>query len=206
MSLPFKQESVCSSAGNRPQDPISHLVQLQQSRKEKEPIFTVISEKGIPRQPEFIVQVTVGTLVATGIGARKKEAKRAAALRALEALGVGMGSEINVDASVPVSQPTESKPPGKEKIFKFCKILCLIYNIILNFHTFLSTTSPLTGRQIPGLIVLPRPIENTSSTNSSTANASTPHKTVSASAAEVSPSCVNQQQSKPNKVEISLKF
>jgi hypothetical protein len=69
----------------------------------------------------------------------------------------------------------------------------------------LSTIFSLTGRQIPGLIVLPRPIENTS-TNSSTANASTPQKTVSASAAEVSPSNVNQQQSKPNKVEISFKL
>ena len=43
--------------GGRPQDPISHLVQLQQARKEKEPVFTVVSERGIPRQPEFVVQV-----------------------------------------------------------------------------------------------------------------------------------------------------
>jgi hypothetical protein len=81
-----------------------------------------------------------------------------------------------------------------------------IYKNMFYFHTSLSTTFPLTGRQIPGLIVLPRPAENASSTNSSTANVSALSKTVSASAAEVSPSNVNQQQSKPNKVEISFKL
>jgi len=70
------------------QDPISQLVQLQQSRKEKEPVFTVVSERGIPRSPEFVVKVTVGTFEATGIGAKKKDAKRAAALKALEAFGI----------------------------------------------------------------------------------------------------------------------
>lgn len=69
-------------------DPISQLVQLQQAKKEKEPIFTVLSERGIPRQPEFVVQVTAGSLTATGIGPKKKEAKRAAALKILELLGV----------------------------------------------------------------------------------------------------------------------
>lgn len=79
-----------SHIGGKPQDPISYLVQLQQGRKEKEPVFTVISERGIPRQPEFVVQVTVGSLTATGTGAKKKDAKRAAAKKALESLGVSV--------------------------------------------------------------------------------------------------------------------
>ncbi|KAI9552256.1 hypothetical protein GHT06_022618 [Daphnia sinensis] len=76
------------SLGTKPQDPISQLVQLQQARREKEPVFTVLSERGVPRQsPEFVVEVTVGSITATGVGTKKKEAKRAAALKALDALG-----------------------------------------------------------------------------------------------------------------------
>lgn len=76
------------SLGTIPQDPISQLVQLQQARREKEPVFIVLSERGIPRQsPEFVVEVTVGSITATGVGTKKKEAKRAAALKALDALG-----------------------------------------------------------------------------------------------------------------------
>lgn len=75
--------------GSKPQDPISQLVQLQQARKEKEPVFTLVCEKGSPRQsPEFVVEVIVGSVTATGVGAKKKDAKRAAAVKALEALGV----------------------------------------------------------------------------------------------------------------------
>ena len=88
-----------SHTGAKPQDPISYLVQLQQGRKEKEPVFSVISERGIPRQPEFVVQVTVGSLTATGMGAKKKDAKRAAAKKALESLGVAAEStQIEADA------------------------------------------------------------------------------------------------------------
>lgn len=88
------------------QDPISQLVQLQQSRKEKEPIFTVISERGIPRQPEFVVKVTVGSFEGTGIGTKKKDAKRAAALKALEALGVTCDN-----AREPADSPAEETMP-----------------------------------------------------------------------------------------------
>lgn len=63
-------------------------MQLQQARREKEPVFTVLSERGVPRQsPEFVVEVAVGLITATGVGTKKKEAKRAAALKALDALG-----------------------------------------------------------------------------------------------------------------------
>lgn len=59
-----------------------------QSRKEKEPVFVVISEKGIPRQPEFIVRCTVASIAVDGIGPKKRDAKRAAALKALRQLEV----------------------------------------------------------------------------------------------------------------------
>lgn len=76
-----------SCAGSKAPDPISQLVQLQQARKEKEPLFTLISEKGQRRQPEFVMQVTVGSVTEVGVGLKKKDAKRAAALKALESLG-----------------------------------------------------------------------------------------------------------------------
>ena len=94
------QETVSSSNGTnsgRTQDPISQLVQLQQSRKEKEPVFVVISEKGIPRQPEFVVRCTVASIVVEGIGPKKRDAKKAAALKALEAL---TQSDIKDESSV----------------------------------------------------------------------------------------------------------
>ena len=111
-----------SQIGSKAQDPISHLVQHQQSLKEKEPVFTVVSETGIPRQPEFIVQVAVGSLTANGTGSKKKFAKRAAAKKALELLGVkdkephdrNEDKPCTVEAAVSASQLDSSLPhsPG----------------------------------------------------------------------------------------------
>ena len=89
-------------------DPISQLVQYQQGRKEKEPTFTVISEKGVPRQPEFVVQVVVGSFVATGVGPKKKDAKRAAAIKALEALSITAESPEMVSYSKEASKNSDS--------------------------------------------------------------------------------------------------
>lgn len=88
------------SLGAKPKDPISQLVQLQQSRKEKEPTFTVKSESGVPRKsPEFVVEVSVGSITAIGVGPRKKEAKKAAALKALEVLGVKSPSSPETESA-----------------------------------------------------------------------------------------------------------
>ncbi|XP_046444046.1 double-stranded RNA-binding protein Staufen homolog isoform X1 [Daphnia pulex] len=97
--------------GTKPQDPISQLVQLQQARKEKEPVFTVLSERGIPRQsPEFVVEVAVGSVTATGVGTKKKDAKRAAALKALDALGDSSKSSASSDTSVAVETLLQDAP------------------------------------------------------------------------------------------------
>lgn len=60
-------------------NPISHLIQIQQAKKEKEPIYTLIEEKGAPRRREFVIEVNAGTMSATGSGPNKKTAKRIAA-------------------------------------------------------------------------------------------------------------------------------
>ena len=60
-------------------NPISRLIQIQQAKKEKEPIYTLIVERGLPRRREFFMKVTVGANSAVGSGPNKKVAKRAAA-------------------------------------------------------------------------------------------------------------------------------
>lgn len=38
-------------------NPISRLAQIQQARKEKEPDYVLLSERGLPRRREFVMQV-----------------------------------------------------------------------------------------------------------------------------------------------------
>ncbi|XP_062377018.1 double-stranded RNA-binding protein Staufen homolog 2 isoform X3 [Sardina pilchardus] len=68
-------------------NPISRLAQIQQAKKEKEPEYTLLSERGMPRRREFIMQVKVGGEIATGTGPNKKVAKRNAAEAMLLQLG-----------------------------------------------------------------------------------------------------------------------
>jgi dsRNA-specific ribonuclease len=60
-------------------NPISQLIQIQQSRKEKEPVYTVIEERGTARRREFVIEVSAGGITASGTGPNKKQAKRIAA-------------------------------------------------------------------------------------------------------------------------------
>ncbi|EDM11510.1 rCG30397, isoform CRA_c [Rattus norvegicus] len=68
-------------------NPISRLAQIQQARKEKEPDYVLLSERGMPRRREFVMQVKVGNEVATGTGPNKKIAKKNAAEAMLLQLG-----------------------------------------------------------------------------------------------------------------------
>lgn len=78
-----RTETECSEDVN----PISRLVQIQQAKREKEPIYALIEEKGASRRREFVMEVTVGQCSAQGIGPNKKLAKRAAAESLLTQLG-----------------------------------------------------------------------------------------------------------------------
>lgn len=60
-------------------NPISQLIQIQQARKEKEPCYTVIDERGTARRREFVIEVSASGLSATGTGPNKKIAKKTAA-------------------------------------------------------------------------------------------------------------------------------
>ncbi|XP_039610365.1 double-stranded RNA-binding protein Staufen homolog 2 isoform X3 [Polypterus senegalus] len=81
-------------------NPISRLAQIQQARKEKEPEYVLLSERGMPRRREFIMQVKVNNEVATGTGPNKKIAKRNAA----EAMLLQLGYK----ASTPIQTQTET--------------------------------------------------------------------------------------------------
>ncbi|XP_062897464.1 double-stranded RNA-binding protein Staufen homolog 1 isoform X2 [Mobula hypostoma] len=93
-------------------NPISRLAQIQQAKKEKEPEYTLMVERGLPRLREFVMRVKVGGQVAEGMGPNKKVAKRNAAEKMLELLGF----------KVPQPQPpkpalkTDEKPTLKEPV------------------------------------------------------------------------------------------
>ena len=38
-------------------NPISRLIQIQQAQKKKEPVYTLLAERGMPRRREFVMQV-----------------------------------------------------------------------------------------------------------------------------------------------------
>ena len=60
-------------------NPISQLIKIQQARKEKEPTYTVVDERGSARRREFVIEVSAGGITASGTGPNKKLAKKIAA-------------------------------------------------------------------------------------------------------------------------------
>ena len=44
-------------------NPISRLIQIQQAKKEKEPVYSLVAERGMPRRREFVMQVSEETYV-----------------------------------------------------------------------------------------------------------------------------------------------
>ncbi|KAJ8279730.1 hypothetical protein COCON_G00067960 [Conger conger] len=75
-------------------NPISRLAQIQQAKKEKEPEYVLLSERGMPRRREFIMQVKVGDELTTGTGPNKKVSKRNAAEAMLLQLGYKASSTV----------------------------------------------------------------------------------------------------------------
>ncbi|XP_040287928.1 double-stranded RNA-binding protein Staufen homolog 2 isoform X2 [Bufo bufo] len=80
-------------------NPISRLAQIQQAKKEKEPEYVLLSERGIQRRREFIMQVKVGEETATGTGPNKKTAKRNAAEAMLLQLGYKASTPVAESAA-----------------------------------------------------------------------------------------------------------
>ncbi|GAB0093202.1 Maternal effect protein staufen [Sergentomyia squamirostris] len=78
-------------------NPISKLIQIQQSKKEKEPIYNLTEERGVPRRREFVIEVKASGYTAIGIGSNKKVAKRLAAENLLNLMGFGGKEKTNGD-------------------------------------------------------------------------------------------------------------
>lgn len=68
-------------------NPISRLLRIQQARKQKDPVYTVIEERGQQRRKEFVMEVVVNGERAEGVGPNKKVAKRIAAENIMIKLG-----------------------------------------------------------------------------------------------------------------------
>lgn len=60
-------------------NPISRLMQIQQAKKDMEPVYLLLEQRGTPRRREFVMQVRVDGLMMQGTGPNKKLAKRRAA-------------------------------------------------------------------------------------------------------------------------------
>ena len=57
------------------------------TKKEREPIYQVISERSVARKKEFVMQCTINDKIATGMGPNKKTAKKNAAENMLRTMG-----------------------------------------------------------------------------------------------------------------------
>lgn len=104
------QEPRSESEAAEKVNPISRLVQIQQAKREKEPVYNLIEEKGGPRRREFVMEVTMGQHSAQGMGPNKKLAKRAAAEALLAQLGYSKPQPTKPSIKTGESETTESKP------------------------------------------------------------------------------------------------
>ncbi|TRZ00519.1 hypothetical protein DNTS_017974, partial [Danionella cerebrum] len=96
-------------------NPISRLAQIQQAKKEKEPEYTLVTERGLPRRREFVMQVSVSGQNAEGMGPSKKVAKRNAAEKMLELLGFKVPQPqppkpaLKTEEKVPIKKPGDGR-------------------------------------------------------------------------------------------------
>uniref|UniRef100_A0A672QKQ4 Double-stranded RNA-binding protein Staufen homolog 1 n=1 Tax=Sinocyclocheilus grahami TaxID=75366 RepID=A0A672QKQ4_SINGR len=93
-------------------NPISRLAQIQQAKKEKEPEYTLVTERGLPRRREFVMQVSVAGQNAEGMGPSKKVAKRNAAEKMLELLGFKVPQPQPPKPALKMDEKAPAKKPG----------------------------------------------------------------------------------------------
>jgi len=160
----IKADTAESSDSKQSINPISRLIQIQQAKKEKEPVYTMIDERGLPRRREFFIKVSVGNLSAVGSGPNKKVAKRAAAENFLQQTGY--------------SQP--SAPPPSKSSLKTSSDPSDLNNKKLTFkdEVYQSDTDGLSGgssgRQVvPGIIYLDDKARNSQQVNDGNCSLST---------------------------------
>ncbi|KAK9504760.1 hypothetical protein O3M35_008951 [Rhynocoris fuscipes] len=96
-------------------NPISRLIQIQQAKKEREPVYTLREERGIPRRREFIMEVKMGEHSFVGSGPNKKIAKRNAAEGLLQQLGYSSPTVSRTGHPLPQQHPPKQVRFSDEK-------------------------------------------------------------------------------------------
>merc|ERR1712117_318435 len=137
-------------------NPISRLIQIQQARKEKEPVYTLVAERGVPRRREFVMQVQVGQQHTTGSGPNKKLAKRAAAEALLQLLGYSRPSLQPSKPAIKTGPEIERQDKGKKLTF-VDEVVCTDLDLGLGVAGHAGHPPPAGsgGRQlVPGLLYI----------------------------------------------------
>ncbi|KAJ8979892.1 hypothetical protein NQ317_017515 [Molorchus minor] len=96
-------------------NPISRLIQIQQANKEREPIYTVLEERGAPRRREFVIEASVNGHSCTGVGPNKKVAKRNAAEALLAELGYACPGTNNAKMGMKPEKEEPATVAGGDK-------------------------------------------------------------------------------------------
>lgn len=116
---PISQETKYDERDNSDEmNPISRLIQIQQAKKEREPVYTLREERGLPRRREFIMEVTVGKHSYIGSGPNKKVAKRNAAEGLLQQLGYASPTLSRSGHQLPQSQSQQSQSQPSQQQHK----------------------------------------------------------------------------------------
>lgn len=115
-------------------NPISRLIQIQQAKKEKEPVYSLVAERGVPRRREFVMQVQVGDKNCSGTGPNKKLAKRNAAEAMLQLLGY---SRPSPQPGKPAIKSGEHSGHGEKKV------------------SFCDQEEPAVRQPMPGVLLMP---------------------------------------------------
>lgn len=98
-------------------NPISRLIQIMQAQKKKEPVYTLLAEKGLPRRREFVMQCQVDETISQGVGPNKKLAKRNAAESMLQMLGFSRPSPQPSKPAIKSAQSAEGSASDKKVTF-----------------------------------------------------------------------------------------
>lgn len=123
-------------------NPISRLIQIQQAKKEKEPVYTLSAERGLPRRREFVIQVSVGEQSCTGVGPNKKLAKRNAAEAMLQLLGYSRPAPQPSKPAIKTATSASQSPPPSAGSVPDKKV------------TFLDSQAPSSRQLVPGVILM----------------------------------------------------
>jgi len=136
--------------------PVSRLIQIQQAKKEKEPVYSLMSEhaeRGRPRVREFVMQVQVGEQKCTGVGPNKKVAKRNAAEVMLQLLGYSRPSPQPAKPAIKGETPAGQQQPPQQQQQQSPQIASD------KKVTFVDQEAPAMmppGRQlVPGVLLMP---------------------------------------------------